>query len=213
MLSPDQDFAEKGSIIGINYLASFRTYKRMLSDSDESTDPIYRRIFGIYNASLFGTAPPPKNDFIDDAGVYDAELEEFRRGLCREHTTEGDTDAETGQVPRSPSPQVPSTPPELHVSISMSSTISHAAATTSQVSNIIIVGNTSPSPTEIEEISQASKPKKSPREKKGAKPAKTIAGPSDCDAGDPPATKKVSRRPKPTPVNRPTSPRKLRNRA
>lgn len=219
MLSPDQDFAEKGSITGINYLASFRTYKQMLSD--DPTDPIYKRIFEIYNTSLFGTVPPPRGDFINDAGVYDAELAEFRRGLCREPTTESAKDAETEQVPRSPLPQVPpsplpqvsSTPPELHVSISMSSTISHAAATTSQVSNVVIVGNASPSPTEIEETPQASKPTKSAQKKKGAKPAKPPGDPSDCDAGDSSTTKKIARRPKPTPVNGPTSTRKLRNRS
>lgn len=208
MLSPDQDFAEKGSITGTNYLASFRTYKQMLSD--DPTDPIYKRIFEIYNASLFGTMPPPRGDFIDDAGVYDAELAEFRRGLCRGPTTESAKDTETEQVLHSPLPQVPSTPPELHVSISMSSTISHAAATTSQVSNVVIVGNAPPSPTEIEATPQASKPTKSAQKKKGAKPVKSPGDPSDCDAGD--ATKKIAQRPKPTPVNGPST-RKLRNRS
>ncbi|KAF9783984.1 hypothetical protein BJ322DRAFT_988718, partial [Thelephora terrestris] len=74
ILSPDTDFAPRGNVTGINYLESFREYKKILSS--DPLDPTYQRIFTIFNTSLFGVTATPRADFVLDTSDYNAELRE-----------------------------------------------------------------------------------------------------------------------------------------
>ena len=133
ILSPDTDFAPRGNVTEVNYLESFWEYKKILS-TDPSV-PTYQRIFTIFNTSLFGMTATPRAYFILDTGDYDAELREFNEWLAAEKR--GDT--ETVDL-SPPSPPAPSSPPESHISVSVTSNISLVTAAVNVVtSNITLV--------------------------------------------------------------------------
>ena len=146
MLSPDEDFSQAGVNSGIQYAESFKVYKEMLSRDPE--DPTFKRIFSHFNASLFSKAPTTSGRVVVDDGNYDIELEQFRNALLADPPVEDVISAGGGKTSPLPSTSVtgagtngtsPSTPPLQpdHVSISVTSHISHTIAASSQVSNIV----------------------------------------------------------------------------
>ncbi|KAF9642036.1 hypothetical protein BDM02DRAFT_3080219, partial [Thelephora ganbajun] len=74
LLSPDEDFLQTGVNSGIKYIQSFKKYKEMLTEDPNSR--VFKRIISEFNASLFGVAPTPSDDFVPDDGDYDSELEQ-----------------------------------------------------------------------------------------------------------------------------------------
>jgi len=132
--SPDTDFAPKGNVTRINYLESFREYKRMLSPNPP--DPMYERIFSIFNASLFGATTTPQTEFILDTGDYNAELMEFNEQLAAERIG----DAAAADLPLPSLPPAPSSSPEPHVSVSVTSNVSHVTTAVNVVtSNVALI--------------------------------------------------------------------------
>ena len=97
MLSPDNEFSKSGAKSGIKYSDSFEKYKWMLTkDLDPS---VLKGIFAEFNSSLFGTAPPPSDDFVPDDGDYDSELEQFRNKLRTDSPVEGIADSGGTRTP------------------------------------------------------------------------------------------------------------------
>ena len=158
-MSPDTDFAPRGNVTGINYLESFREYKRLLSANP--SDPTYQRIFTIFNTSLFSVTATPRTNFILDTGNYDAELREFNERLAAEE--DGGTET-TDLSP--PSPPAPSSPTESHISVSVTSNVSLVTTAVNVVtSNIALV----PTDENVEALPPATKVTKAPARKKTPK--------------------------------------------
>ena len=168
-MSPDTDFALRGNVTGVNYLESFWEYKKILST--DPSDPTYQRIFMIFNTSLFGVTATPRADFILDTGDYDAELREFNEQLAAEKR--GDT--ETADL-SPPSPPAPSSPPESHISVSVTSSVSLVTAAVNVVtSNIALV----PTDENIETLPPAMNVTKAPTRKKTTRAPATTTNPPD----------------------------------
>ena len=78
-MSPDEDFSAAGAKSGIKYDKSFLKYKEMLTEDPDSR--VYKRIIAEFNASIFGTAPVLKNNFVVNDGDYNSEVEQFKRDI------------------------------------------------------------------------------------------------------------------------------------
>jgi hypothetical protein len=195
-LSPDTDFAPRGNVTGINYLESFREYKKILSS--DPLDPTYQRIFTIFNTSLFGVTATPRADFVLDTGDYDAELREFNERLAAEKSG----DNETTDLPP-PSPPAPSSPPRSQISVSVTSNVSLVTTAVNVVtSNIALVPTDE---TAVETLPPAPKVTKPPTKKKAAWGSSTITGPPGHDAEPVAPTKKnPARKAKTTSTEPPT---------
>ena len=179
----------------------------MLTEDPDSR--VYKRIFSKFNTALFGVEPTPGNDFVIDDGDYDSEVENFKKGLRAEDTTNLEIDEFTSPTPSPPTPTVQS---DHHVSISVTSHVSHTVAASSQVSNIVTSG---PAPPPESEAKEASPPRqKGPRpvaKKKDPKASNpTTTTPQDNTDTAPTRSKKATRSVKTTPVE--PSSRVLRNR-
>ena len=195
MLSPDEDFSQTGVQSGIKYAESFKKYKEMLTgDVNSST---FKRVFSEFNAHLFGKVPTLRNDLIADDGDYDSEVEQFMNELLTDSPVNAVTDAEANKTP--PPSSLPISPlrSNHHVSISVTSHVSHTVAASSQVSNIVSSSIAlSPEP-EVGEIyppnPEATQPPVRPTaRKKSAKLSKPTATDSDADANTAPNPRKKS---------------------
>jgi hypothetical protein len=178
MLSPDEDFSPAGAKSGIMYAESFKSYKKILSDNSNS--PMYERIFVHFNTALFAPESASSSTLLVDNSNYDTEIAQFNNDLLMDPAVAGPpvagvTKAEAGadETLAHPLPSVP-IQSESHVSIAVTSHISHTIAASSQISNIVHSSVTlSP---EQEEISPPSKEKGQPApRKKGAKASKPAA--------------------------------------
>ena len=212
MLSPDNEFSKSGAKSGIKYSESFKKYKEMLTDDRDP--PMLERIFAKFNSSLFGTAPPPGDDFIPDDGNYDSELEQFRNELRADSPVEGV--ANGGQTRTPPPSSLPTSPiqPDRHVSISVTSHLSHTIAMSPQLSNII--NSSIGLPPEREDNEAPPSPPKVPRpaaKKKGGKSTKSTTETTipDVGTGTTSTKQKRARKTRATPVE-PTTGRVLRER-
>ena len=107
----------------------------MLTEDHDS--PTFKRIFAEFNTSLFGTAPPRSDNLIADDGDYESELKQFRNELRADPFTEGVVDV--GAKKTTPPCSLPVSPIQTdhHVSISVTSHVSHTITTSSQVSTVI----------------------------------------------------------------------------
>ena len=221
MLSPDEDFSAAGAKSGIKYDKSFLKYKEMLTEDPDSH--VYKRIIAKFNASIFGTAPVLKNNFVINDGDYDSEVEQFKRDIRADPPVEDVADVRIN----TPSALPPPTPPlqsEHHVSVSVTSHVSHTVAASSQVLNVVNSTISLPPGQEIggssiqttdPPIQQASPPiEKAPRpvlKKKGPKSSKLAATVLDPDTGAPGTrSKKAARQADSTVAGPPT--RTLRKR-
>ena len=174
-MSPDTDFSQVGAASGIKYADSFAAYKEMIVKDRDS--PMYQRIFQEFNTCLFGTAPTPRNDIAPDTGNYESEIEQFINELHEDTSMVLDvTDLGAPPPPLSNPPALQS---DHHVSVSVTSHVSHAVATSSHMTNVINT-NTAPSP---EPETPPSLPKASrPRpKKKGTNPTLATASSSNTD--------------------------------
>jgi len=224
LLSPDEDFSTAGVNSGIKYATSFEKYKEMLSEDPDSRT--FKRIFSEFDASLFGVEPTLSNDFVVDDGDYDSEVENFKNGLHAETIVDVEVedfenglhaetiaDAEVDE-PTFPLPPLP-TPPvrsDRHVSISVTSHVSHTVATSSQVSSVINSGPTPPPECEVEEDPPPRKKdtRPQPTKKKEIKVSKPTTTTPKADTDTAPTRRKQAARPaKTAPVEPPT--RVLRN--
>ena len=195
MLSLDEDFSAAGAKSRIKYDKSFLKYKEMLTEDPDSR--MYKRIIAEFNTSIFGTAPVLKNNFVVDDGDYNLEVEQFKRDI---HTDPPVKDVANVQI-NTPSALPPPTPPlqsEYHVSVSITSHVSHTIAASSQVLNVVNSTISLPPEQEIggsliqttdPPIQQASPPiEKAPRpvpKKKGPKSSKSAAMVLDPDTDAP----------------------------
>jgi len=137
LISPDEDFSKVGAKTGIGYPESFHAYKKMLTDDPE--DDMYKRIYSIFNASLFGIAPTVNDNLVVDNSNYDSEIEEFKQRLrATDSPAEDVTDTGVDEV-SGPSPSRPMPPPQPdhRVSILVASNVSHTVTTSSQVSHVV----------------------------------------------------------------------------
>jgi hypothetical protein len=186
MLSPDEDFSPAGAKSGIMYAESFKSYKKILSDNPNS--PMYERIYAHFNTALFALESASSPTLLVDNGNYDTEIAQFNNELLMDPAVAGPpvagvTKAEAGadETLAHPLPSVP-IQSESHVSIAVTSHISHTIAASSQISNIVHSSVTlSPeqeeiSPPSIKEVPPPSKEKGRPApRKKGAKASKPAA--------------------------------------
>jgi hypothetical protein len=226
MLSPDEDFSPAGAKSGIMYAESFRSYKKILSDNPDS--PMYKRIFEHFDTALFAPESASSTTILVDDGNYDAEIAQFMSGLLKDPVVAdppvaGVSEAEAGadETLAHPLPPVP-VQSESHVSIAVTSHISHTIAASSQISNIVHSSVTlSPeheeiSPPSIEEVSPPSKEKGRPApRKKGGKALKPAAEvPDDNTDAVPIKGGRTTRQNKLVPVEPPLDPpgRTLRKR-
>ena len=215
-MSPDEDFSQAGFSSGINYTESFEKYKEMLTEERDSS--MYTRIFEEFNRSLFNTTPPRSDDVIADDGDYDSELEAFRNETRTDSLPEGIVIG-VGAKKTSPPSSLPTSPiqPDHHVSISVTSHVSHTIAASSQVSNIINSSVTLPPEHEVTETPPS--PLKATRpapKKKGSKSSKlttatTTTSDADANATSVTLQKRGTRRTKVTPAELPSG-RVLRDR-
>jgi hypothetical protein len=175
MLSPDKDFSPAGAKSGIMYAESFRSYKKILSDNPDS--PMYKRIFEHFDTALFTPESTSSTTILVDDGNYDTEIAQFMSGLLKDPViadppVAGVSEAEAGadETLAHLLPPVP-VQSESHVSIAVTSHISHTITASSQISNIIHSSVTlSP---EHKEISPPSKENGQPApRKKGGKALK-----------------------------------------
>ena len=210
MLSPDEDFSQIGVNSGIKYAESFKTYKEILTADRDS--PTFERIFSEFNTSLFGTAPPLSGDLVADDGDYDSELEKFRNELRAGSPIDDVADVRTGKA-SPPSLPIPSVQPDHHVSISVTSHVSHTITASPQVSNV--VNNSVILPSEREVDNPPPSPPKATRptaRKKGSKSSKPTEVTTATAETDPASTtlKKRSQRAKAMPVETTTRTRSSR---
>jgi hypothetical protein len=194
-LSPDQEFSPKGVISGIEYKASFIEYKAYLGEDTTTVNGI----IAYYNQELFGLQsrkPTRSASSATTSHAIHSALDQLRRDTA---------DPVAEEVPPPPSPRkspvqpednsipAPTSPTrsEHHVSISITSNVSHTVTASSRVSNT--TGNdNSPAPEyDTEEGSPPPSPKapKPTRNKKASKRSKTTNTPSS-DLVDAPATTK-----------------------
>lgn len=171
----------------------------MLSDANS---PVYKRILSEFSEALFGTAPPISNEFIADDGDYASELEDFNNGLLADSPAEGVVDVGAN---RESSPSTPPALPLEHVSISVTSNISHTIAGSSQVSNVVNASIVLPSEHEVEEPPPP-KPRAVPRKKT----SKSVKSTPDDNADNACAKNTRATRSKVAAADRPT--RALRDR-
>ena len=140
----------------------------MLTENPESA--MYKRIFSKFNTSLFGTISTTNNDFVTDDGDYESELEQFKNDVLIGPPVEDviDTGADTVSLG---SPSVSPVPSDHGVSISITSSVSHTTAESSQVSNTVNI--TLPANSEVEETETP--PPNPPRKLSRPLPKKTGA--------------------------------------
>ena len=194
----------------------------MLTEDPDSR--MYKRIFSEFNASVFGTAPTLKDNLIIDDGDYDSEVERFKRDTRADSPVEDIADVGTDNAPSVLSSLTPPLQSEHHVSVSVTSHVSHTVAGSSQVSNIVNSTVTLPLEQESVESSpiQTTPPVQTltrprPTKKKGTKSSKSAAKTPDPNTDEVvPATRSrraVTTKQTDTTLAEPTTGRTLRNRS
>jgi len=185
----------------------------MLTENPDSRP--FKRIFLRFDTSLFGVEPTLSNDFVVDDGDYDSEVEAFKNGLHAEGATNA-SDASDVEVDEPTFPPPPPPTPLLrsdhHVSISVTSHVSHTVAASSQVSNVVNSGPTPPPEREVEEAPLPIKKviRSQPTKKKVTKASKpTTTTPEANTETAPTRSKQAARLAKAAPVE--PSTRVLRN--
>lgn len=207
-MSPDKEFQELGHKSGIDYGKSFIGYKGFLSDNT----PEMKGIISFYNQELFGhqSKKPVRSATTQSAAIDDA-LDQLRRGLYGK-TADSVAEGLSAQLQdkNTPAPASP-TQSERHVSISVTSSISHSVTASSRISNT--TNNPSTAEHDAEKPSPPSRPKPKPVTKKKAPIKTTSASEGDADDAPPtPAKKRNSnKRGKAPPVAAPSE-RSLRER-
>jgi hypothetical protein len=205
LVSPDQDFQDKGLISGITYKDVYNIYKGVLSDNTDN--PTIQRIFSAFHEGLFGpkptddTTPTPTNDELN------LEVEKFKRALFANTSDNRVVDpVETSIPPLAPgSPtqsedpihSTPASPIEMErpISIAVTSNVSHTFITSSQIShttnsNIIPVAPES----DVEEDSQPVPKVVRPRAKQKKGPKLPTPPPGLDSEDEAPATKKPAKK-------------------
>jgi len=182
MLSPDQEFQEKGSTTEIDYQHAFIKYKGLLSENT----PQMNGVLSHYTQELFNpqrkkTIRPPSSA----TSAVDSEIDQLRRKMYGNAT-----DSVTKEVPpplprkssvqpEDHSPPAPASPTqsERHVSISITSSVSQTLTASSRVSNTT---NDPPTPEHDDERPP------SPQKPKASRPAprKKKAATADASSGD-----------------------------
>ena len=194
----------------------------MLTEDPDSH--MYKRIFSEFNALVFGTAPTLKDDLIIDDGDYDSEVERFKGDTRADSPVEDIADVGTDNAPSVLSSLTPPLQLEHHVSVSVTSHVSHTVAGSSQVSNIINSTVTLPLEQESVESSpiQTTPPVQTltrphPTKKKGTKSTKSAVKTPDPNTDEVvPATQSrraVTTKQTDTTLAEPTTGRTLRNRS
>lgn len=194
----------------------------MLTEDPDSH--MYKRIFSEFNASVFGTAPTLKDDLIINDGNYDSEVKRFKRDTHADSPVEDIADVGTDNAPSVLSSLTPPLQSEHHVSVSVTSHISHTVTGSSQVSNVVNSIVTLPLEQESVESSpiQTTPPvqmltRPRPTKKKGTKSSKSAAKTPDPNTDEVvPATwsrRAVTTKQTDTTLAEPTTGRTLRNRS
>jgi len=191
LISPDEDFSQAGATSGIEYSKSCLQYKQLLIKKRET--PTYKRIFAEFDAALFGKARALSNEFVADDGNYDSEVERFNQELEEEEVAEA-----SPEPPSIPLPSTPTPPPqsEHHVSISVTSSVSHTIAASSHMSTTV---NATPPPAEREATESSPPVQKTARpnpKKKGGKLAKPSNATPDVNTDGAPIRKERAPRQK-----------------
>ena len=202
MLSPDQEFQEKGGTTEIDYQHAFINYKKLLSEGT----PQMNGIISYYTQEVFNHQPKkPLRPTSSATSAVDSEFAQFRRNLYGNATDPVTKEVPPPHLPRKSSAQpedhsapAPASPiqSEHHVSVSITSSVSQTVTASSRVSTTTNNPTTpehdaeeSPPPPKTKASRPAPKTKASrpaPRKKKAA-----TADASSGDLGDaPPAEEK-----------------------